>query len=147
MDRIWEVAGTCGACGHGDWRPVFAIRGRRFGQCPHCAVVRLVDRVAPAHLGLVYDGYYPAELPAGRQLERDLANPTFAWRQRRLERAMDRRLRREGGPFAWLIRWRSFASPFERCVLVRESLVLTTRRPVAQAFRPASPARPAALKG
>jgi len=28
-----------------------------------------------------------------------------------------KRLRREGGPFAWLTRWRSFASQSVRCVL------------------------------
>jgi SAM-dependent methyltransferase len=94
MDGIWEVAGTCGACGHGDWRPAFAIHGRRYGQCLRCAVVRLVDRIAPAHLGLIYDGYYAAEPPDGEQLEHDLANPTFAVRQRRLERAMGRLPRR-----------------------------------------------------
>lgn len=90
---MWEEARECGACGCADWRPAGSIQGKRYAACVRCGVVRLYDRVAPEHLHQLYAGYYPDADPSPEELDRQLANPTFAQRRRRLEAAVpaDRR--------------------------------------------------------
>lgn len=87
-DALWEVAEACGACGSGERRVLFAVRGRRFAECAGCGVVRLLDRVRPECLDVLYGSYYaPGDL-SGEALEAQLRNPTFAHRRRRLEGAL-----------------------------------------------------------
>lgn len=66
----------------------FAVYRRRFVQCRNCGLSRLLDRIAPEHLGLLYGDYYPlaAQHPSAHELEQELANPTFAYRVKRLRR-------------------------------------------------------------
>lgn len=90
----WEVAGACGVCGAAGWRPAGAIGPRRYGTCVNCGVVRLVDRVAESALALLYANYYAPEKLGRAELERQLQNPTFAHRRKRLEAALGSRERR-----------------------------------------------------
>lgn len=89
----WEEARTCGACGEVRWRPAGEVCGRRYACCLGCGVVRLYDRVAADSLHLLYAGYYPGADPSPDELRRQLSNPTFAHRRRRLEASVpaDRR--------------------------------------------------------
>lgn len=82
---LWEEARACGACGSDGWRPAGEVCGRRYARCLGCGVVRLYDRVAADRLDLLYAGYYPGTDPSPDALRRQLANPTFAHRRRRLE--------------------------------------------------------------
>lgn len=81
----WEEARECGACGHDRWSPAGEVCGKRFARCLRCGVVRLYDRVAADSLHGLYAGYYPGADPSPEALRRQLANPTFAHRRRRLE--------------------------------------------------------------
>ena len=90
----WEVASECGVCGANQWRPAGAICGRRYGMCVGCGVVRLVDRVAESALDLLYAEYYPPKDLSREELDRQLSNPTFGHRLRRLESVLGSRERR-----------------------------------------------------
>lgn len=90
----WEEARECGACGFDRWSPAGEVLGRRYARCLRCAVVRLYDRVAEDRLHLLYAGYYPGADPSPEELRRQLENPTFAHRRRRLEAAVDPERRR-----------------------------------------------------
>ncbi|HET7460491.1 MAG TPA: methyltransferase domain-containing protein [Longimicrobium sp.] len=81
----WAAAPACGVCGSPGWRPAGEICGKRYAACDRCGVVRLYDRVSEDWLELLYGDYYPAPDPPPAQLVRQLANPTFAHRRRRLE--------------------------------------------------------------
>jgi len=85
---LWEETRECGACGSDRWAPAGAVCGRRYARCLGCGVVRLYDRVAADRLDLLYAGYYPGADPSPGELRRQLANPTFAQRRRRLEKAV-----------------------------------------------------------
>lgn len=85
---LWETAEACGACGHARWSPAGEVCGKRYARCLACGVVRLYDRVAADRLQLLYAGYYPGADPSPDALRRQLANPTFAHRRRRLEPAV-----------------------------------------------------------
>jgi 2-polyprenyl-3-methyl-5-hydroxy-6-metoxy-1,4-benzoquinol methylase len=88
-DRLlWEEARECGACGSGRWRGAGEVCGKRFARCEACGVVRLYDRVAADQLHRLYAGYYPGADPSPDELRRQLDNPTFAHRRRRLEAAV-----------------------------------------------------------
>lgn len=91
---LWEEASGCGACGSRRHRFAGAIDGRRLAVCLDCDVERLYDRVAENRLDLLYGNYYAASDPSPAELERQLANPTFALRRRRLEEVVDGRARR-----------------------------------------------------
>ena len=91
---LWEVASDCDVCGAHQWRPAGAICGRRYGMCVDCGVVRLVDRVAESALHLLYGDYYPPKDLSREELDRQLSNPTFAYRMRRLELVLGSRERR-----------------------------------------------------
>src|SRR4051794_2617084 len=84
-DSRWEEASECGACGSGEWRGAGRICGKRYARCGRCGVVRLYDRVREDRLDLLYGGYYAEQDPGPDELERQLANPTFGHRRRRLE--------------------------------------------------------------
>ena len=90
----WEEARACGACGSGAWSPAGAIRGKRYARCRGCGVVRLYDRVTEGRLGVLYGGYYAQDDPPPDALRRQLANPTFAHRRRRLDGVVDAGRRR-----------------------------------------------------
>ena len=94
MSDLWETAAACGICGSGDWRPEREICGRRFVACHACATVRLLDRVAEDRLDLLYSHAYATGESSAVPLETQLANPTFAFRQRRLDAAIDGRAKR-----------------------------------------------------
>ncbi|HEX2206557.1 MAG TPA: methyltransferase domain-containing protein [Longimicrobium sp.] len=83
--RLWEEARECGACGSFEWRAVGEVCGKRYVRCTACGVVRLYDRVAADQLHRLYSGYYPVADPPPAELRRQLENPTFAHRHRRLE--------------------------------------------------------------
>jgi 2-polyprenyl-3-methyl-5-hydroxy-6-metoxy-1,4-benzoquinol methylase len=89
----WEVAAQCDVCGATGWRPSGAFRGRRYGRCERCGVVRLVDRVAESHLAAIYANYYAPRDLSPADLEEQLANPTFAHRRKRIEAALGSRER------------------------------------------------------
>lgn len=91
---LWEEAATCGACGAARWSPAGEVCRRRYARCLACGVVRLYDRVAADRLHLLYAGYYPGADPSPGDLRRQLANPTFAHRRRRLESALPAAARR-----------------------------------------------------
>jgi 2-polyprenyl-3-methyl-5-hydroxy-6-metoxy-1,4-benzoquinol methylase len=91
---MWEEAAACGACGHGRWSPAGEVCGKRYACCLGCGVVRLYDRVAADRLHLLYEGYYPGADPSPGELRRQLANPTFGHRRRRLEAAVPQPRRR-----------------------------------------------------
>jgi len=91
---LWEEVPDCGACGSGRHCFAGAIDGRRFAVCLDCGVERLYDRVAESRLDLLYGNYYAASDPSPAALERQLANPTFALRRRRLEDVLGNRARR-----------------------------------------------------
>src|SRR5687767_15419370 len=91
---LWEEATRCGACGSRRHRFARSIDTRRFAICLDCHVERLYDRVAEHRLDLLYGNYYPSADPSPAQLERQLANPTFALRCRRLESVLGGRDRR-----------------------------------------------------
>ncbi|MBW3573078.1 MAG: class I SAM-dependent methyltransferase [Gemmatimonadetes bacterium] len=86
--RLWEEARECGACGSARWRAAGEVCGKRYARCADCGVVRLYDRVAADQLHRLYAGYYPGADSAPDELRRQLANPTFAHRRRRLEAAV-----------------------------------------------------------
>lgn len=90
----WEEASDCDLCGATQWRPAGEICGRRYALCAGCGVVRLVDRVAESALGLLYAHYYETEELSREELERQLKNPTFAHRMRRIESMRGSRQRR-----------------------------------------------------
>lgn len=90
----WEEARECGACGHDLWSPAGEVCGRRYARCLRCGVVRLYDRVAADSLHLLYAGYYPGADPSATELRRQLANPTFVHRRRRLEALLPESRRR-----------------------------------------------------
>jgi SAM-dependent methyltransferase len=92
--RLWEEARECGACGESRWSPAGEVCGKRYARCLRCGVVRLYDRVAPDQLHRLYDGYYADPDPSPEELRRQLANPTFAHRRRRLEAAVPPSARR-----------------------------------------------------
>ena len=56
--------------------------------------MRLYDRVAADRLHLLYAGYYPAADPSPDELRRQLDNPTFIHRRRRLEAVLPEARRR-----------------------------------------------------
>ena len=89
---IWSEARVCGACGAPEQRDEFDVYGKRFVRCGRCDLVRLRDRIDPAQLGLLYGNYYPlaARKPDPAVLQRELGNPTFAHRRKRLERHLAR---------------------------------------------------------
>ncbi|WP_420130639.1 class I SAM-dependent methyltransferase [Longimicrobium sp.] len=91
--RLWEEVPECGACGWARWRAAGEVCGKRYARCEACGVVRLYDRVAGDQLHRLYSGYYPGADPSPDELRRQLDNPTFAHRRRRLEAAVpvDRR--------------------------------------------------------
>lgn len=91
---LWETVPECGVCRSTAWRAAGEVCGRRLAACAGCGVVRLYDRVAEDRLHLLYAGYYPAADPSPAELDRQLANPTFAHRRRRLEARVDARHRR-----------------------------------------------------
>jgi SAM-dependent methyltransferase len=88
VDAIWEVAEECGVCGGRERRVLFAVLGKRYARCGGCAVVRLLDRVRPERLDLLYGHYYPPDDVPPAELEAQLGNPAFAHRRRRLEAAL-----------------------------------------------------------
>jgi 2-polyprenyl-3-methyl-5-hydroxy-6-metoxy-1,4-benzoquinol methylase len=92
--RLWEEAAACGACGSRRCRFAGSIDGRRLAVCLDCEVERLYDRVAENRLDLLYGSYYAASDPSPAALERQLANPTFELRRRRLEEVLGNRARR-----------------------------------------------------
>ena len=85
--RLWEEARECGACGSARWDAAGEVCGKRYARCAECRVVRLYDRVAADQLHRLYAGYYPGGDPSPDELRRQLENPTFAHRLRRLEAA------------------------------------------------------------
>lgn len=91
---LWEEARECGACGSARWRAAGEVCGKRYARCAECGVVRLYDRVARDQLHWLYAGYYPGADPAPDELRRQLGNPTFAHRRRRLEAAVPAARRR-----------------------------------------------------
>lgn len=86
--RLWEEARECGACGSVRWDAAGEVCGKRYARCAECGVVRLYDRVAADQLHRLYAGYYPGADPSPDELRRQLENPTFAHRRRRLEAAV-----------------------------------------------------------
>lgn len=86
--QLWEEARECGACGSLRWRAAGEVCGKRYARCDECGVVRLYDRVAGDQLHRLYAGYYPGADPTPDELRRQLDNPTFAHRRRRLEAAV-----------------------------------------------------------
>jgi SAM-dependent methyltransferase len=91
---LWEEATDCDACGSHRHRFAGAIDGRRLAVCLDCDVERLYDRIAEDKLDLLYGNYYASNDPSPAALARQLANPTFALRQRRLEEVLAGRARR-----------------------------------------------------
>lgn len=91
---LWEEARECGACGSSEWRAAGEVCGKRYARCAECGVVRLYDRVAADQLHRLYSGYYPGADPSPDELRRQLDNPTFAHRRRRLEAVVDSPRRR-----------------------------------------------------
>ncbi|MBB6068701.1 SAM-dependent methyltransferase [Longimicrobium terrae] len=91
---LWETVPECGVCRSTAWRAAGAVCGRRFAACSRCGVVRLYDRVAENRLHLLYAGYYPGADPSPAELDRQLANPTFAHRLARLEASVNAGRRR-----------------------------------------------------
>lgn len=85
-EGVWEEATECGICSGGEFVPVVAICGKRFVRCRQCDTVRLFDRVKSSRLDLIYSDYYDHSDPTAAELEIQLQNPTFAFRQRRLEK-------------------------------------------------------------
>lgn len=82
----WERAETCGWCGSTSSRERFCLNGRAYVACGDCGILRLRDRVAVSRLDTLYADYFDlrhARLTPG-ELERQLANPTFAARHARL---------------------------------------------------------------
>ena len=85
---LWEEAQECGACGSARWDAAGEVCAKRYARCAECAVVRLYDRVAADQLHRLYAGYYPGPDPSPDELRRQLENPTFAHRRRRLAAAV-----------------------------------------------------------
>jgi 2-polyprenyl-3-methyl-5-hydroxy-6-metoxy-1,4-benzoquinol methylase len=92
--RLWEEARECGACGSARWDAAGEVCGKRYARCAQCGVVRLYDRAAADQLHRLYAGYYPGADPSPDELRRQLENPTFAHRRRRLEAAVPAARRR-----------------------------------------------------
>ncbi len=90
----WEEVVECGACGSRDVRFTSSIGRRRFAICRGCGIERLYDRVAETSLDLLYGTYYAPDDPSPLALERQLGNPTFAHRRRRLDQFAGTRTRR-----------------------------------------------------
>ena len=87
IESIWEVAEACGLCGSTRYRELFSIHQKRYVSCADCQVARLYDRVAADKLDLIYGDFYPSDgiVLSEKEMEVQLANPTFAFRRRRLE--------------------------------------------------------------
>jgi SAM-dependent methyltransferase len=85
--EMWEVVRNCGLCGSSRHRRLFSVHGKGYVRCVDCATSRLYDRVAADRLDAVYENYYASEgsAPTERELRTQLANPSFAYRRRRLE--------------------------------------------------------------
>jgi SAM-dependent methyltransferase len=81
----WERADPCGACGSAAYREVARVSERAIVRCGGCSVVRLHERVAPGRIGELYRGYHAGPEPTAAVLSRQLENPTFGHRRRRLE--------------------------------------------------------------
>ena len=91
---LWEEVRECGVCGSPRWGAAGEVCGKRYARCDGCGVVRLYDRVAVDQLHRLYAGYYPGADPSPDELRRQLDNPTFAHRRRRLEAAVPAARRR-----------------------------------------------------
>ena len=95
----WELNVDCGICGAQDSFEQFSVNGRRIGACADCGTVRLLDRIRPDRLELLYATYYSEASIDPKVLNAQLRNPTFASRARRLESVLpaDRRRLFEAG--------------------------------------------------
>ena len=87
IESIWEVAEACGLCGSTRNRELFSIHQKRYVSCAQCQVARLYDRVAADKLDLIYGDFYRSDgiVLSEKEMEVQLANPTFSFRRKRLE--------------------------------------------------------------
>ncbi|NJL00823.1 MAG: class I SAM-dependent methyltransferase [Spirulinaceae cyanobacterium RM2_2_10] len=83
---IWEVAEVCNVCSATTYTKLFSVSQKRYVRCKKCQVVRLYDRLQENQLGHLYNDYYSDGNLPEPELNKQLANPTFAFRQQRLER-------------------------------------------------------------
>ncbi|MEW6734700.1 MAG: class I SAM-dependent methyltransferase [Acidobacteriota bacterium] len=86
--QIWETAEICQLCGSQRYQKLFSVYQKDYVQCSDCQVSRLYHRIAFNKLDLIYQDYYTAEsaLISKEELANQLANPTFLFRRKRLER-------------------------------------------------------------
>jgi SAM-dependent methyltransferase len=84
--RPGERVNRCGACGGTGFSELPRLSPAPMVACTACGVVRLYERIAPSHAASLYARYYPEREPSRAELRRQLANPTFRHRSRRLER-------------------------------------------------------------
>jgi SAM-dependent methyltransferase len=88
VEQLWEVAEECAVCSSSHYKDMFAVHEKSFVKCKNCGVVRLYNRIAEDKLDLLYNSYYQnvTTTPTREQLAKELANPTFAFRYRRLSK-------------------------------------------------------------
>lgn len=89
-EASWETAEVCGLCGSRGFTERLRVNDKAYVECDGCQVIRLYHRIAATRLDLLYGDYYGAAQAqlAPTELAEQLANPTFARRRKRLERAV-----------------------------------------------------------
>jgi SAM-dependent methyltransferase len=83
-----ESVDKCVLCGSTASKEAFSVGAFGYRRCDSCRLVRLSPRLSPAELKRFYESAYST--PYGDNptpIEEQLANPTFAYRARRLEAA------------------------------------------------------------
>jgi SAM-dependent methyltransferase len=79
-----ECVSQCVLCGDASARPLFKIPPYGYEACRACGLTRLSPRVAQRELGRLYEDVNRQYQENPTPIEVQLANPTFAWRARRL---------------------------------------------------------------
>lgn len=86
-----ELVPTCGLCGSAESTLEFRVEQYGFVRCRGCGLLRLSPRPEAAALETLYGEGFLAPAVDRVTVENELRNPTFAYRQRVLEKHTDRR--------------------------------------------------------
>jgi SAM-dependent methyltransferase len=114
QDYALESVDECVLCGSAASKVAFSVGAFGYRRCESCRLVRLSPRLSQSELNKFYESTYSTPYAGNpTPMEEQLANPTFAYRARRLEAATSgRRLFEIGcgdGNFLAVMRRRGWA--------------------------------------